>query len=182
MEDLARKIDVEKLISYSDDLVEVLKNKKDINNLTQCLDEAQILQSSSQADSTEVQNFLEAENQKMINSCKQKIDETKSELVADANLDSLQRELEDELQRERLLQEELRYVFNRCHFIEEVRDLELQRVSIEVRKKIRKNLENDELRAHTLDTQVIQFHVVEYVQFRVIANRNDQHKTVLTHI
>lgn len=59
MGDLSRKIDMEKLISYGDDLVAVLKDKRDINNLTQCLENAESLRASSNADLEEVQSLLQ---------------------------------------------------------------------------------------------------------------------------
>jgi len=46
--------------------------------------------------------------QKKIDDCKRKIESAKSEEVADEELNSLQKELDEELQREKLLQEELR--------------------------------------------------------------------------
>lgn len=55
MGELSRKVDVDKLISYSDDLVEFLKDKRDVNNLTQCLDNFKSLQSSCDDDFNEVQ-------------------------------------------------------------------------------------------------------------------------------
>lgn len=59
MGDMSRKIDVEKLISYSDDLVEVLKDKRDLNSLTQCLDLSKSLQSSCEADFNSVLNSIQ---------------------------------------------------------------------------------------------------------------------------
>lgn len=58
MGDLSKKIDVEKLISYGDDLVAVLKDKRDVNNLTQCLENSKALCSSCDADFNEVQSLL----------------------------------------------------------------------------------------------------------------------------
>lgn len=49
-----------------------------------------------------------AEYQKKIDSCKRKTEEAKSAVTADAELDLLEKELEEELRRERLLGEELR--------------------------------------------------------------------------
>lgn len=49
----SRKIDVDKLISYSDDLVELLKDNRDIDNLTRCLSQLESLKSSCDADFNE---------------------------------------------------------------------------------------------------------------------------------
>ncbi|OVA10944.1 hypothetical protein BVC80_8193g4 [Macleaya cordata] len=107
MDDTALKIDVSKLISYCDDLVGVLKNKKDINNLMQSLEGVKLLQSSCEVDSSELQNSLEV-YQKKINECQQRINEAKSKVVDDTDLESLQKELEEKLKRETSLREELR--------------------------------------------------------------------------
>uniref|UniRef100_A0A5B7AC95 Uncharacterized protein n=1 Tax=Davidia involucrata TaxID=16924 RepID=A0A5B7AC95_DAVIN len=140
MGDLSRKIDGEKLISFSDDLVEFLKNEKDINNLTQCLDQSKALQSQCDADYSDVLNLLQ-DYQTNIDACKQKANEAKSEAAGDAEIDFLQKELEEELQRERLLREELRVI------TDEINGLEHQRVSVEERRQILKKLEQEELRA-----------------------------------
>ena len=52
-------IDVEKLISYNDDLVKVLKDKRDINNLTQCFQHLNDLHSHCDSDSKEVHRLLQ---------------------------------------------------------------------------------------------------------------------------
>lgn len=140
MVDLSRKIDVEKLISFSDDLLEVLKDKKDVYNLTQCLEHSKALCSSCNSDFHEAQSLLE-DYQKKINTCKQKTEEAKSAVTTDAELDLLEKELEEEHQRERLLEEQLRII------VDEITDLDRQRVSIEERKQLLKKLEQDELRA-----------------------------------
>lgn len=53
------KIDLEKLILYSDDLVGFLKDKKDLNNLERSLQHSKALRSSCDADFNEVQNLLQ---------------------------------------------------------------------------------------------------------------------------
>ncbi|XP_044488335.1 kinetochore protein SPC24 homolog [Mangifera indica] len=140
MGDMSRKIDVEKLISYSDDLVEVLKDKRDLNSLTQCLDLSKSLQSSCEADFNSVLNSIQ-DYEKRIEACKQKTERAKSEVAAEAEVDHLQNELEEELHKERALQEELRAISN------EIKDLEHQRIAIEERKRARKKSVQDELRA-----------------------------------
>uniref|UniRef100_A0A5B7C9I4 Kinetochore protein Spc24 n=1 Tax=Davidia involucrata TaxID=16924 RepID=A0A5B7C9I4_DAVIN len=140
MGDLSRKINVEELISFSDDLVEFLKNGKDINNLTQCLEQSKALQSQCDADYNDVQNLLQ-DYQTKIDACKQEANEAKFGAVGDAEINFLQKELEEELQRERLLREELRVI------ADGINDLEHQRVSVEERRQILKKLEQEELRA-----------------------------------
>ncbi|KAK0585308.1 hypothetical protein LWI29_026585 [Acer saccharum] len=52
--------------------------------------------------------LYEADYQRKIDVCKQKIEQAKSEVAAEAEVDHLQKELEEEFEKERLLQEELR--------------------------------------------------------------------------
>ncbi|KAF7824707.1 kinetochore protein SPC24-like protein [Senna tora] len=115
MDDSSRKIDVEKLISYSDDLVRVLKDRRDINSLTQCLDQSKSLSSSCNAHFNEFRTLLQADKylyesdyQTKIDECKQKTEQARTEIAADAELHRLQSDLEEELNKERLLGEELR--------------------------------------------------------------------------
>ncbi|XP_057972209.1 kinetochore protein SPC24 homolog [Malania oleifera] len=141
MGDSSRKIDVQKLISFSEDLVEFLRNKNDLNNLTQCIEHSEALQSFCISDINEVQSSIqECENK--INACKQKKDEARSEAASDAEINGLQEELEEELRRERSLREELRAV------VDEISDLERQRVSIEERKQNQSRLGQDKVREH----------------------------------
>ncbi|XP_031284858.1 kinetochore protein SPC24 homolog [Pistacia vera] len=140
MGDMPRKIDVEKLISYSNDLVEVLKDKKDLNGLTQCLDHSKSLHSSCEADFNSVLNSIQ-DYEKKIEVCKQKTERAKSEVAAEAEVGHLQNELEEELEKERVLQEELRAISN------EIKDLERQRIVIEEQKRACKKSEQGELRA-----------------------------------
>ncbi|KAL4588294.1 hypothetical protein LXL04_001177 [Taraxacum kok-saghyz] len=60
MSEISRKIDVQKLISYSDDLVQYLKNEKDINDLKHCVEKSDALRSRCRSDHAAVQSSLEA--------------------------------------------------------------------------------------------------------------------------
>ncbi|KAI3525724.1 hypothetical protein L1887_04757 [Cichorium endivia] len=60
MAEISRKIDVEKLMSYSDDLVQLLKNEKDINDLKHCVEISDALRSRCHSDYAAVQSSLEA--------------------------------------------------------------------------------------------------------------------------
>lgn len=142
MGDFSQSVDVEKLISYSDDLVECLRGKRDIDSLTQCLEHSSALQSSCDADFGEVQSLVQ-EYQKKIDACKQKTDEAKSDAATDAEINFLEKELEGELQREQMIREELRTI------IYEINDLEHQRVSVEERNQIVMKLKQDDQRAES---------------------------------
>ncbi|KAK8305807.1 hypothetical protein V6Z12_D03G086200, partial [Gossypium hirsutum] len=132
-------IDVEKLISYSDDLVEVLKDKRDINNLTQCFQHFNDLRSHCDADSNEVHRLLREYDEK-IEACKKKTEQAKLEVADGAEMEYLQKEYQEELEKEHGLEEELRAVSN------EIIELERQRVSIEERKKNLRKYEQDKLK------------------------------------
>ncbi|KAK2969911.1 hypothetical protein RJ640_009857 [Escallonia rubra] len=132
MGETPRRFEVDKLISFSDDLVSFLKGEKYIDGLRQSLEQFKALQAQCDTDYDDVQRSLQ-DHEKKIKWCKQKTDVALSEVVADAEIESLQEELEEELKREILTNE--------------INDLERQRVSVEERRKILNKLEQDELRA-----------------------------------
>ncbi|XP_044472705.1 kinetochore protein SPC24 homolog isoform X2 [Mangifera indica] len=162
MEGITRTIDVEKLFCYSDDLVEVLKDRKDLNSLTQCLDHSKSLHSSCEADFNSVLNSIQ-DYEKKIEVCKQKTERAKSEVAAEAEVDHLQKELEEELEKERALQEELRAISN------EIKGLERERIAIEEQKRACKKSEKDKLR--------VQMKLSMYASVtNIIPNLDDQSK------
>jgi chromosome segregation ATPase len=143
MGDFSRKIDVDKLVSYSDDLVEVLKDKKDMNNFSQCLKQSNTLQSSCNSDFDEVQCSI-LDYQRKIDECKRKIEEAKIEVAEEAEEDNLQNELQQELEKEHALREELRGI------ITEIADLEHQRNSVEERRQTLRKLEKEALKTERM--------------------------------
>ncbi|XLS90615.1 hypothetical protein HN51_066623 [Arachis hypogaea] len=119
MVDPSRTIDVEKLISWCDDLVKILPDQHDIDNLALCLQRTTSLSSTCNSDLNHVRNLLqdvdlqflfvcESDCQKKIDACKQKKEEARCESASDAELDLLQRELDEELEKENFLKEEFR--------------------------------------------------------------------------
>ncbi|KAK6943443.1 hypothetical protein RJ641_024545 [Dillenia turbinata] len=95
MGELSRNVDFEKLISYGDDLVELLKDKKDLNKLSQCVENSKSLRLSCDTDFDETLSLVQA-------------------------------------------------------IVDEISDLEHQRVSVEERKKIQKKVEQEEQRLKTM--------------------------------
>ncbi|TYI62897.1 hypothetical protein E1A91_D10G280000v1 [Gossypium mustelinum] len=89
-----RMIDVEKLISYSDDPVECFQHFND-------------LRSHCDADSNEVHRLLR-EYEEKIEACKKKTEQAKLEVADGAEMEYLQKEYQEELEKERGLEEELR--------------------------------------------------------------------------
>ncbi|XAR68775.1 hypothetical protein NMG60_11000139 [Bertholletia excelsa] len=139
MGDQSRNVDVEKVITFSNDLIQVLKDGKDVNSLALLLEQSTDLQLPCDADYNDVQSLL-LDYEKNIDLNKKKADEAKSEVAADAEMNLLQQELEEELHREHLLRKELSVITS------EISDLEHQMVAIEERRKILKKVEQDELR------------------------------------
>ncbi|KAM0991593.1 hypothetical protein TB2_009768 [Malus domestica] len=120
-----------KLISYSDDLVKVLKDERDINNLAQCLQHGEALRSSCDSDFNEVQNSLR-DYQIKTDECKRKTEAAKLEVVADEELDRLQREFD--------VDAEIEIIGS------EISDLERQRIDVQEKKRNLKRREQDEFR------------------------------------
>ncbi|CAL2268508.1 unnamed protein product [Prunus armeniaca] len=139
MGEASGKIDLEKLILYSDDLVGFLKDKKDLNNLEHSLQHSKALRSSCDADFNEVQNLLQ-DYEKKIDACKQKTEVAYSEVVVDEEIDLLQRELDGVIETESLFMEELRVV------TDEINDLERQRIAHQEKRRISKRHKQDEFR------------------------------------
>ncbi|ESW12215.1 hypothetical protein PHAVU_008G094300 [Phaseolus vulgaris] len=157
MAEPSRNMEVEKLISYTDDLVKVLVEPRDLNNLSYSLQQNLSLSSSSHSHLHHVRSSLQAEirilleivvlinsdYEKKVDACKQKIEEARSETVADAELDLLQRELEEELEKERLLKED-------TAIGEEFNDLEQQWISVQEQKKTLQKIEKTKLRTQMI--------------------------------
>ncbi|CAL0302611.1 unnamed protein product [Lupinus luteus] len=139
----SNNIDVDKLISYSDDLVKVLRDQRDFNNITHTLQRSVSLSSTCHSDFNNLHSLLQDYEEK-INACKQKTEEARHETTSDAEVDLLERELEEELEKERILKEELRLISN------EFNDLEQQWVSVQEQKKTSLKIEKDRQRAQMM--------------------------------
>ncbi|KAL1816959.1 hypothetical protein ACET3Z_019533 [Daucus carota] len=140
MGDAARNFEMKNLIPYSDDLINLLKSERDSANLSKFLEQFNVLVSQSDADFKGVESSI-IDYQNKLDSCNQKIDAAKSEVASDSELDMLQKELEEELERERLLKDELRLITL------DINDLEHQRVSIEERRENLRKLDKRDSRA-----------------------------------
>ncbi|XP_042049004.1 kinetochore protein SPC24 homolog [Salvia splendens] len=139
MGEVSTTMKMEDLMNYSNNLIEVLKEEKDVANLRQFLRQTSALQSQCDKDFNEVQKFIEDYEQK-IHTCKQKAAAAAAESIADAELDSLQKELEEEQNLERQLREELREIVN------EIDDLEHKRETVEEQRQTIKKLDQDQVR------------------------------------
>ncbi|XP_073016244.1 kinetochore protein SPC24 homolog isoform X1 [Primulina eburnea] len=140
MGESSRKMDIEELMKYSNNLIDFLKDEKDIVGLQHFLRHSKALQSQCDKDLNEVQLSIE-DYKKKIEACKQEEAAAESESVADVELDLLEKELEERQKVERMLREELRVTVNG------IDDLELQRANLEEQRQTLKKSEQDELRA-----------------------------------
>ncbi|XP_051130388.1 kinetochore protein SPC24 homolog [Andrographis paniculata] len=140
MDEKLRRMDMGELMSYGDNLIEILKEDKDAVSLKHFLRQSEALQSQCIKDYDEVHNSIE-DYEKRIEACKQKAAAAESESAADTELDTLQKQLEEEQKLEWMLKEELREI------IREIDDLEQQRVAAEEQIQSMKKFERDEKRA-----------------------------------
>ncbi|OAY84528.1 hypothetical protein ACMD2_15399 [Ananas comosus] len=132
MGNLGKRVDIQSLLALGDDLIGVLKSQKDGDALMQSCEGAKMLRSFSRSDAREIHVSLQ-EYQEKISACKEKIYKGESETIADAELDRVQKDLEEELQND-----------------DELDDLDRQRASIEERREIIKKKKKDMLRAQDL--------------------------------
>ncbi|CAL5192360.1 unnamed protein product [Lathyrus oleraceus] len=131
-------MDPNQLISLSKDVVRVLEdpNDRDLNVFSECLQRTFPISSTCDSDLNETASSFQGYQNK-IDSHKQKIEDARSKTVADAELELLQRELDEELEKERLFKEEFRAISN------EFNDLEQQQISIKEQKKKLLKLEQE---------------------------------------
>ncbi|CAA7394986.1 unnamed protein product [Spirodela intermedia] len=122
----ARRINVDKAVALGDDLIAVLNMKRESDSLMECLEGAETLRCSWEAEFCEVQSSIEGCHQR-IEVCKQQIDGAKNETVSDEEFERLQSELE-----------------------KEIGDLESKRISIENQRADMKRKEKDELRMQNM--------------------------------
>ncbi|XP_027171097.1 kinetochore protein SPC24 homolog isoform X1 [Coffea eugenioides] len=130
------RFEVEKLIAYSHELVDFLRDDGDNITLKQYFQQAQSLHSRAHADFNGLQRSIQ-ECQTKLEICRSKTTEANSTVVADEESDLLAKELEE---REHQLRDELRVI------IDEINNLEQQSESIEERRKSLKKLEQEDLR------------------------------------
>ncbi|KAF4401395.1 hypothetical protein G4B88_001589 [Cannabis sativa] len=153
MGDLSKNLDSQKSISYCDDMIRVLKDKREIDVLVQSFDNVKTLRSSSLADFNEVQNMLQDYESK-IAACKKKTEAAKSEVVSDAELDLLNKELEEECNEEYFNLILLIADFCASGIVcvntvitEEINELECKRISIQEKTEKLRESKQDERRA-----------------------------------
>ncbi|XP_058739765.1 kinetochore protein SPC24 homolog [Vicia villosa] len=143
--DFSKNMDTNQLISLAKDVVRVLEDPtdRDFNVFSECLQRTFPISSTCNSDLNEVASSFK-DYQNKVDSHKQKIEDVRSETVADAELELLQSELDEELEKQRLLKEEFRAISN------EFNDLEKQQISIKEQKKKLLKLEQERQRERML--------------------------------
>ncbi|KAL3650660.1 hypothetical protein CASFOL_007063 [Castilleja foliolosa] len=142
MGETSRRMDMGELMTYSNNLIELLKEEKDVADLKHFLRQSEALESQCVKDFNEAQRSIK-DYEKKIYACKQKAEAAVSESASDVELGSLQKELDEGQKLEWMLREDLT-------IINEIDDLERQRVSGEEEMQTIKKIEQDELRAHLM--------------------------------
>ncbi|XP_049932141.1 uncharacterized protein LOC116248466 isoform X1 [Nymphaea colorata] len=147
MADRTRKLGINDIISFADDLIGILKSRRDVEDLAHVFDSIAELQSSCSRDNFESSINMEDVKQK-IDTCRQKIDGQK-ETIAEDELKHLQNKLESELQQEQELHQKLRKI------MEQIDDFESKKVYIEERKKDLMSVNKEDSRAQTIFATIL---------------------------
>ncbi|KAL9278103.1 hypothetical protein AtEden1_Chr5g0083391 [Arabidopsis thaliana] len=106
MRDQSRNFEM--VISWGDELIHVLDDRKGFDVLVQTLEQLRAIQFSCDEDFKEIHESLQ-DLQKKLDVCKEKTDEANSEIADEEDFERLHKELDEELELECKLQEELRY-------------------------------------------------------------------------
>ncbi|KNA06979.1 hypothetical protein SOVF_176160 [Spinacia oleracea] len=137
MGDNSPQFDINQLLSYCNDLVEVLRDDTDFNMLSHCVQLGESIQSSSDSDFNSNQIAI-SDYQKKIDDCKHKIEMARSEVVSDEEIERLQKELDVQLKREKQLREDLKVIDD------DINELDHQRLSLEDRSQRLRKLEEEQ--------------------------------------
>ncbi|XP_010558382.1 PREDICTED: uncharacterized protein LOC104827057 [Tarenaya hassleriana] len=139
MENTSKNFDLEVLMSYGDDLIEVLSDKKGFDVLAQSFDHLKAIQFSCDEDFNEIRRSIE-HCQKKLDACHKKAEEANSGITSDDELEGLQKELDEELERERLLKEDLRAISD------EINELNCHRALVDEQRLALKRKQQDDTR------------------------------------
>ncbi|KAL6838318.1 hypothetical protein ACP4OV_031822 [Aristida adscensionis] len=138
---------VDKIISYGEDLLGVLRNRSGGEAEVQVGAGARMLKSACLSESADLERQLK-ECQEKIDSYKEKIDKAKAETIADDDLNAWQNKLEEKLQEEQQLRQDLTVR-------DELDNLDCQRASIEERRdSIKKKQKEKQKAEYILSTLV----------------------------
>ncbi|OEL18963.1 hypothetical protein BAE44_0020017 [Dichanthelium oligosanthes] len=105
--DMGRRLEVGELLSFTDELVGVLRGSDDAVANAQAVAGARGLRSACRSESDDLELQLRDYREK-VHFCKEKIDKAKAETVADDELNAMQNEMEEKLEEEKQLRQDLR--------------------------------------------------------------------------
>ncbi|KAG7576533.1 hypothetical protein ISN45_Aa03g008970 [Arabidopsis thaliana x Arabidopsis arenosa] len=140
MGNASENFDIEDLMSYGDDLINLLDVKNGFDVISQSFEQFKALNSACDEDFNQIQGSIE-DCKKKLDVCKKKTEEAYSDVAAEDEIERLQKELDEEMERECKLKDELRVV------ADELKDLNAQLISIDEHKQSTKRKERDGLRA-----------------------------------
>ncbi|KAG7581254.1 hypothetical protein ISN44_As08g009670 [Arabidopsis suecica] len=140
MGNASENFDIEDLMSYGDDLINLLDVRNGFDVISQSFEQFQALNFACDEDFNQIQGSIE-DCKKKLDVCKKKTEEAYSDVAAEDEIERLQKELDEEMERECKLKDELRVV------TDELKDLNAQLISIDEHKQSTKRKERDGLRA-----------------------------------
>ncbi|KFK38274.1 hypothetical protein AALP_AA3G093100 [Arabis alpina] len=140
MGNFSEDFDMEDLMSYGDDLINLLNDKNGFDVVSQSFEHLQSLNFACDEDFNQIQSSIE-DCKKKLEACKKEIEEAYANVEAGDEIERLQKELGEEMELECKLKEELRVV------ADELRDLNAQRTSIDEERESIKRKKRDDLRA-----------------------------------
>lgn len=140
MGNASENFDIEDLMSYGDDLINLLNGKNGFDIISQSSEQFKALNFACHEDFNQIQGSIEDCKTKLY-ACKKKTEEAYSDIAAEDEIERLQKELDEEMEREFKLKDELRLV------ADELKDLNAQLSSIDEHKQSTKRKVRDDLRA-----------------------------------
>ncbi|XP_013650954.1 kinetochore protein SPC24 homolog, partial [Brassica napus] len=133
--------DIQNLISFGDDLINLLNSKNGFDVVSQSFDHSEALHFACDEDLNRIQESIK-DCKKKLEAYKKKADEAYSDVSArDDEIERLQRELDEDMELERKINAERRVV------ADELKDLKAQWASIDEKRQSLKRKERDDLRA-----------------------------------
>ncbi|CAH8259817.1 unnamed protein product [Arabidopsis lyrata] len=140
MGNASENFDIEDLMSYGDDLINLLDVRNGFDVISQSFEQFKALNFACDEDFNQIQCSIE-DCKKKLDVCKKKTEEAYSDVAAEDEIERLQKELDEEMERECKLKDELRVV------ADELKELNAQLISIDEHKQSTMRKERDGLRA-----------------------------------
>ncbi|CAH8355573.1 unnamed protein product [Eruca vesicaria subsp. sativa] len=138
---MEENFDIQALLSFGDDLINLLNSKNVFDVVSQSFDQSKALHLACDEDFNQIQESIK-DCKKKLDGCKKKTVEAYSDEAAGGyDIERLQRELDEEMELERKIHDEIRVV------ADELKDLNTQWTSIDEKRQSLKRKERDELRA-----------------------------------